>query len=183
MANLILQSLLEGSKSTKMIFPSHTHALTKFFAGPAFISALIDKKFVNEFSSGRFREALDSFNQGANANARAPDGKNALMHGVLFSSFNFVWELRRSGVDPHAQDNYGNTAFIYAAMRSDTHLGQTIHEQFGADPSIKNNQNVDAFDIAKLKAGQDPLNGGPFLRFLNETFKPEGFNETFRPEG
>jgi ankyrin repeat protein len=89
---------------------------------------------------------------GADVNALTDEGQTPLIHlmsdGYRLNLTQVATLLLDTGADPDHQDNTGNSALHYAAMRG-TNEAIPILIEYGADLKLQNNKGQTALDVAK----------------------------------
>lgn len=95
------------------------------------------------------------FQQGADLNARTPDGDTSLiLVGWATTNLAFIKWLVENGADVNMANNNGDTPLMDAARLGKTEIFQYLLSQ-GANPSLTNNGGVTALDIARARGRGD----------------------------
>lgn len=93
--------------------------------------------------------------QGADLNARTPDGDTSLiLVGWATTNLAFIEWLVENGADVNLANNNGDTPLMDAARLGKSRIFQYLLSQ-GANPSLKNAAGATALDIAKARGRDD----------------------------
>lgn len=99
-------------------------------------------------SRGHYYTALKLVESGADTSLRTTDGSTALMMATKRGYTAIAYFLALSGASVNDSDNAGNTPLMHAVLSGNAELVKTLL-RLGADPALKNNKGVSAFDLAE----------------------------------
>lgn len=128
---------------------NEAQGLSGVHAGDSRVFPLMVQRFRREPDIIERAEAL--YRQGADINARTPDGDTALiLVGWATTNLDFIRWLVEHGADVDMANSNGDTPLMDAARLGKTEILQYLLAQ-GANPSLANNGGATALDLARAR--------------------------------
>jgi ankyrin repeat protein len=106
--------------------------------------------FLEVVQTGTPQDVKAAIGNGADVNVRDLEGYTPLMYACFNVRFDLIPMLLKAGADINAQNAFGNTALMIAAMYNSIPDGIIALLDAGADAKLKNNKAQTAFDLAKM---------------------------------
>jgi len=144
----LFQAAAQGSEDLVQELLNHGAKpnLTDFRGRTALFSACKSRR------KGVVRLLLDN---GALANVKTVSGATLLFWAADFSSEDTVRLLLLHGADVNARNSIGRTPLWYAASSGRTNIVRLLVEEYGADPSVRDENGKTAFSEVVLKGHEE----------------------------
>lgn len=109
----------------------------------------LDARLLLLAANGSFDEVKDVLAKGANVNARDKQGNTAMHYAALNKELKIIQLLKSKGADVNARNAEGSTPLMVVAVDLGPVNNAKLLVQNNADPSLKNQDQRTAFEMAR----------------------------------